>query len=48
MFSIDSFARKTLEIMPDLDLMMSFHSSVPEIQDRIPRLKALLCRVLGE
>jgi len=39
MFSIDSFARKTLEIMPDLDLMMSFHSSVPEIQDRITQVK---------
>jgi len=39
MFAIDSFARKTFEIMPDLDIAMSFHHPKKEIQDRITRAK---------
>ncbi len=39
MFSIEKFAKRTLEIMPDLSMMMSFHSSVPEIHDKITQVK---------
>jgi MoaA/NifB/PqqE/SkfB family radical SAM enzyme len=39
MFSIDKFAKRTLEIMPNLDVMMSFHSSIPEIQDKVTQVE---------
>ncbi len=39
MFSMEKFAKRTLDLMPDLDMMMSFHSSIPEIQDKITQVK---------
>ncbi len=38
-FSVDSFARKVFKISPDLKIGMSFHSSVPEIHDKITQVK---------
>jgi MoaA/NifB/PqqE/SkfB family radical SAM enzyme len=37
MFYLESFAKKTLEIDPDLSMMVSFHSPIKRVQDMITR-----------
>ncbi len=39
MFSDISFAKKTFEIMPDLDISMSFHHSKESVHDNITRIE---------
>ncbi len=39
MFSIKSFARRVFQIDPNLDIVMSFHHTCPNIQDKITGVK---------